>query len=210
MTVDLAADAAVVADPEARQARALEIFRVSGAFLEGHFVYTSGRHGNKYLEKFRVLERAEFAEPLCRMIASRFRESGAEIVAGPTTGGVIMAYEVGRLLGLPGIFCEKDPEGGRVFRRGFTIRPGQQVLVVDDIVTTGGSLQDTFAAVEALGGSIQGVGVLADRSGGQVQIAHPYFACLEVAFETWAPEDCPMCAAGDVPEAHRGAAGSPG
>ena len=209
MNTELAADAAVGADPKARQARALEIFRASGAFLEGHFVYTSGRHGNKYLEKFRVLERAAYAEPLCRMIAGRFRESGAEIVAGPTTGGVIMAYEVGRLLGCPGIFCEKDSGGGRVFRRGFTIKPGQQVLVVDDIVTTGGSLEDTFAAVEALGGVIVGVGVLADRSGGQVQVRYPYFACLEVAFETWAPEDCPMCAAGDVPEGHRGAATPP-
>jgi len=209
LSVELAADRELSADPAARQQRALEIFKTSGAFLEGHFVYTSGRHGNKYLEKFRVLERAEYAEPLCRMIAASFESSGAEIVAGPTTGGVIMAYEVGRILGRPGIFCEKDPEGGRVFRRGFTINPGQKVLVVDDVVTTGGSLHDTFAAVEKLGGGIVGVGVLADRSGGEVEVPYPYFACLEVAFETWAPEDCPMCAAGDVPEGHRGAVKPP-
>jgi orotate phosphoribosyltransferase len=208
LSVDLAADRELSADPAARQARALEIFRASGAFLEGHFVYTSGRHGNKYLEKFRVLERAEYAEPLCRMIAATFEQSGADIVAGPTTGGVIIAYEVGRMLVRPGIFCEKDPNGGRVFRRGFSINPGQKVLVVDDIVTTGGSLHDTFAAVEKLGGSIVGVGVLADRSGGAVHVPYPYFVCLEVAFETWGPEDCPMCAAGDIPEAHRGAVSS--
>ena len=206
MSVDLAADRELSADPTARQQRALAIFNTSGAFLQGHFVYTSGRHGNNYLEKFRVLERAEYAEPLCRMIAATFEQSGADIVAGPTTGGLIVAYEVGRILGRPGIFCEKDPAGGRVFRRGFSIHPGQKVLVVDDIVTTGGSLGDTFAAVEGLGGSIIGVGVLADRSGGEVEMPYPYFACLEVAFETWAPEDCPMCAAGDAPEAHRGAA----
>jgi orotate phosphoribosyltransferase len=206
VSVDLASDRELASDPGARQSRAMAIFKASGAFLEGHFVYTSGRHGNKYLEKFRVLERAEYAEPLCRLIAARFEDSGAEIVAGPTTGGVIIAYEVGRILGDPGIFCEKGPEGGRVFRRGFKIRPGQRVLVVDDIVTTGGSLHDTFAAVEALGGSIAGVGVLADRSGGAVEVPYPYFACLEVAFETWAAEECPMCAAGDLPEAHRGAA----
>ena len=128
------------------------------------------------------------------------------MVAGPTTGGIIMAYEVGRILGTPGIFCEKDPSGGRVFRRGFEIRPGQKVLVVDDIVTTGGSLYDTFAAIEALGGVIAGVGVLADRSGASVPVAHEYFACLEVAFETWAPEECPLCAAGEPLEGHRGSA----
>jgi len=83
------------------------------------------------------------------------------------------------------------------------------VLVVDDIVTTGGSLDDTFAAVEALGGEIVRVGVLADRSGGEVKVPYPYFACLTVAFETWAPEECPMRAAGDVPESHRGAASPP-
>jgi orotate phosphoribosyltransferase len=204
--VVVASDRELSADPAARQQRALEIFNASGALLEGHFVYTSGRHGSKYLEKFRILERADYTEPLCRMIAASFESSGAEIVAGPTTGGVIMAYEVGRLLGRPGIFCEPDPAGGRVFRRGFGIQPGQKVLVVDDIVTTGGSLGDTFAAVERLGGAIVGVGVLADRSGAEVALPYPYFACLEVAFESWAPEDCPMCAAGDIPEAHRGAA----
>lgn len=195
------------ADIEAGQRQAREIFERSGAILNGHFVYTSGRHGRVYMEKFRVLERAQFTEPLCRMIADRFAGSGAEVVAGPTTGGIILAYEVGRLMGLPGIFCEKDPGGGRVFRRGFTIHPGQRVLVVDDIVTTGGSLRDSFDAVTALGGEIAGVGVLADRSGGTVAVPHPYFACLEVGFDSWAPEDCPMCAAGDIPEGHRGAAG---
>jgi orotate phosphoribosyltransferase len=207
--VDLANERLLTADKTARQARAMEIFKASGAFLEGHFVYASGRHGKAYIEKFRILERAESTEALCRMIAATFEASGAEIVAGPTTGGIIMAYEVGRLLRLPGIFCEKDATSGRVFRRGFRIGPGQKVLVVDDIVTTGGSLHDTFAATEGLGGEIVGVGVLADRSGGVVDVAYPYFACLEVDMETWAPDDCPMCAAGDIPEGHRGAANPP-
>ena len=202
--VDLAADLLVARDAAARQRRALEIFKDAGAFLEGHFTYTSGRHGNRYLEKFRIFERAEHTEPLCRMIAAVFQDSGADLVAGPTTGGIIMAYEVGRLLHLPGIFCEKS-DGGRAFRRGFTINPGQRVLVVDDIVTTGGSLQETFTAVESLGGIIAGVGVLADRSGGRVTVPYPYFACLEVEFQTWAPEECPLCASGDAAESHRGA-----
>ena len=205
----LAAERRLVADRTEKQLRGLELFSQSGAFLEGHFVYTSGRHGRQYLEKFRLLERAEHTEALCRMIAAVFEASGAEVVAAPTTGGIIMAYEVGRILGVPGIFCERGEGGqGRVFRRGFRIEPGQKVLVVDDIVTTGGSLQDTFAAVEELGGAIVGVGVLADRSGGKVEIPYPYFACLEVGFDTWAAEDCPMCAAGDLPEGHRGSSGT--
>lgn len=183
---------------------ALRIFEESGAFLTGHFVYTSGLHGRRYLEKFRVLEQARYTEPLCRMIADHFNAAGAEIVAGPTTGGIILAYEVGRMLGRKGIFCEKATDGTRSFRRGFKIEPGQKVLVVDDIVTTGGSLSETYAAVESLGGEIVGVGVLADRSGGQVSVPYDYFPCLEVAFETWTPEACPLCAAGDVPEGHRG------
>jgi orotate phosphoribosyltransferase len=204
---DLSEERDLVADRTSKQVRALELFSQSGAFLEGHFVYTSGRHGRQYLEKFRLLERAEYTEPLCRMIAAVFDASGAEIVAGPTTGGIIMAYEVGRILGVPGIFCERG-DGGRVFRRGFKIEPGQKVLVVDDIVTTGGSLQDTFRAIEDLGGEIVGVGVLADRSGGKVDVPYEYFACLEVGFQTWAAEECPLCAAGDRPEGHRGSSPS--
>jgi len=206
MRVDLQADRLIAGDPTERQLRSLEIFKEAGAFLEGHFTYTSGRHGNIYLEKFRVLERASSTEPLCRMMAGRFADAGIDVVAGPTTGGVILAYEVGRLLDVPGIFCERNPDGGRAFRRGFTIAPGQRVLVVDDIVTTGGSLHDTFGAVEALGGVVAGVAVMADRSGGKVVLPYPYFACLEVTFETWAPEECPLCAAGDIPESHRGSA----
>lgn len=207
--VDLANERLLTADKTARQLRAMEVFKAANAFLDGHFVYTSGRHGSAYIEKFRILERAEHTEALCRMIAATFEASGAEIVAGPTTGGIVLAYEVGRILRLPGIFCEKNVGGGRVFRRGFRIEPGQKVLVVDDIVTTGGSLHDTFAAVERLGGEVVAVGVLADRSGGRVDVPYPFFACLEVGMDSWAPEDCPMCAAGDIPESHRGAGNPP-
>ncbi|MFN2464853.1 MAG: orotate phosphoribosyltransferase [Candidatus Dormibacteria bacterium] len=205
----LSQERALVADPTARQVRALQLFAQSGAFLDGHFVYTSGRHGRQYLEKFRLLERAEYTEALCRMVAAAFEDSGAQVIAAPTTGGIIMAYEVGRILGVPGIFCERGGgEEGRVFRRGFKIEAGQKVLVVDDIVTTGGSLRETFAAVERLGGEIVGAGVLADRSGSSVSVPYEYFACLEVGFQTWTAEDCPMCAAGDTPEGHRGSSPS--
>lgn len=174
----------------------LRLFREAGAFLEGHFRLTSGRHSGQYLEKFALLQWAKYTEPLCRMIADRFRDAGVQVVAGPTTGGIILAYEVGRLLGVRGIFAEKDDAGRRSFQRGFRIEPGERVLVVDDILTTGGSIREVLDAVRALGGDVAGVGVLADRTAGKVDFGVPFFACLTLAIESYPPDDCPLCRAG--------------
>ncbi|MHB8573275.1 MAG: orotate phosphoribosyltransferase [Candidatus Dormibacteria bacterium] len=178
------------------QARAREIFERAGALLEGHFTYTSGRHGRHYVEKFRVLENPAATADLCSMMVERFRDSGVSLVVGPTTGGVILSFEVARQLGCHGIFAEKDADGRRVLRRGFTIEPGQRVLVVDDIVTTGGSVEDTVRCVRDAGGEVVGVALMCDRTGGAVDFGKPTFACLSLALESWAVEDCPLCAAG--------------
>ena len=140
-----------------------EMFVKSGALLEGHFLLTSGLHSPAYWEKARVLQYPPYTEALCRMIADRYRDAGISVVAGPTTPGIILAYETARQLGVRGIFAEKDDAGNRVFRRGFTIEPGENVLVVDDIMTTGGSVKDVITAVRALGGNVAGVGVLVYR-----------------------------------------------
>ena len=156
------------------------LFRSSGAFREGHFLLKSGRHGDAYLEKFQVLQDPAATSELCGFFAEHGRgRDGAplvDLVAGPTTGGVILAFETARQLGVRSIFAEEvradDGTARREFRRGFRIEPGQRVLLVDDILTTGGSLLAMLPAVEAMGGEIVECVVLVDRSAARARDAH--------------------------------------
>src|SRR5207249_39018 len=184
---------------DARQA-----FDTAGAFLRGHFVYTSGRHGADYLEKFRILEDPKATSALAAMIAKEFRRLTPELVAGPTTGGIILAYEVARELGVNAVYVERGESGGRVLRRGFEIPSGTRVLVVDDVVTTGGSVAETEACITNAGGVVIGIGVLADRTAGRAATDVPFFACLTVDFPSYPPDSCPQCAAGIPVAASRG------
>ena len=171
-----------------------EIFQKAGALLKGHFLLASGLHSPVYWEKFKVLQFPNYTEPLCRMIANHFRKQGIQVVAGPTTGGIILAFEVARQLGVRGIFAEKEGDE-RSFRRGFNIDPGERVLIVDDILTTGSSIREVMAAVNKLGGQIIGIGVLVDRSEQKSDFGVPLFSCHRAATTTYKPEDCPLCAA---------------
>lgn len=170
------------------------LLREAGALLEGHFQLSSGRHSGAYVEKFRLLERPPQTDALCRMIADWARERSPQVVAGPTTGGLIVSYEVAKHLGLRSIFAEKAEEGGRSFQRGFTIAPGERVLVVDDVLTTGGSIRDVLDAVRAMGGEPIAVAVLIDRSGGSADFGVPSFSCLALDLPSYEPDDCPLCA----------------
>jgi orotate phosphoribosyltransferase len=163
--------------------------------LEGHFLLTSGLHSPVYWEKFRVLQHPQYTEKLCQLIAEHFRKDRVQVVAGPTTGGIILAFEVARQLGVKGIFAEKEGEG-RAFRRGFTINPGERVLIVDDILTTGGSILEVIQAVNKLKGDIVGIGVLVDRSEQPKDFGVPLFSCLRSQTVTYRPEECPLCVAG--------------
>ena len=170
----------------------LQIFKDSGALLEGHFLLASGYHSAVYLEKFQVLQFPRYVERLCADLAARFADSEVDVVLGPTTGGVLLAYEVAKNLGTRGIFAERGEDGkGRVLRRGFEIREGERVLLVDDILTTGGSVNDTIQVVEAYRGVLVGVGVLADRSGGAVDFGVPLEALLTLSVEKYAPDALP-------------------
>jgi orotate phosphoribosyltransferase len=180
-----------MSDRDARRA-----FESAGAFLRGHFVYTSGRHGADYLEKFRILEDPRATTELAGMIAERFRPLMPELVAGPTTGGIILAYEVARQLDVDAVYVERGESGGRVLRRGFEISPDTRVLVVDDVVTTGGSLVETQTCIAKAGGVVIGIAVLADRTAGRVASDVPFYACLTVDFPSYAPDACPLCASG--------------
>ena len=194
-------------------ARTEAIFRASGAFREGHFKLKSGRHGDAYVEKFAVLSDPAATSELCAVWAGAYRDAdGAalvDLVAGPTTGGVILAFETGRQLGVRAIFAEevKDAEGAthREFRRGFRIEPGERVLLVDDILTTGGSLLAMLPAVEAMGGEIIECAVLVDRSGGRSTLTSPttgrtysLTSLWQLDLPTYEPGEatCPQCAAG--------------
>jgi orotate phosphoribosyltransferase len=204
--VDMAARAAIAARTEA-------LFRSSGALRDGHFLLKSGRHAAHYLEKFQVLQDTAATSELCGFWAAEHRfgdgEPTADLVAGPTTGGVILAFETGRQLGLRAIFAEevKSPEGTpqRAFRRGFTIASGERVVLVDDILTTGGSLLAMIPAVEALGGEIVGCHVLVDRSGGMSSLTSPRTGRVYPLGALWILDlptfeagaaTCPRCAEG--------------
>lgn len=170
-------------------------FADAGAVLRGHFLLTSGRHSPVYWEKFRVIEQPEATVRLCAIVAAQYRASKVDVVAGPTTGGVVLAYEVARQLGTRCAFAEKV-EGGRKFRRGVAIQPGERVLIVDDILTTGTSLQDVIAAVKQVRGSIVGIAVLVDRSEQQLDLGFPLFSCLRSPTVSYTPDACPLCREG--------------
>jgi orotate phosphoribosyltransferase len=202
---EIAARAAVAARTE-------ELFRASGALRSGHFALKSGRHGDAYLEKFAVLSDPAATSELCSFWAAEARGQ-ADLVAGPTTGGVILAWETARQLGVRGIFAEEVAGEGetrttrREFRRGFRIEPGERVLLVDDILTTGGSLLAMLPAVEALGGEIVGCHVLVDRSGEERSTlvspasgrSYPLRSLWHLSLPTFEPGSatCPRCAAGE-------------
>jgi orotate phosphoribosyltransferase len=173
------------------------VFRESGALQEGHFILASGRHSPVYLEKFQVLQHPVETERLCAAIASWAKTLDVETVAGPTTGGIILAHEVARQLGVRAIYAERrENGGGREFRRGFGLRRGERVLVVDDIMTTGGSVQETVQAVRAAGGEVVGASVLVDRSGGLADAGIPIHGLLRLEIPSYAPAECPLCAKG--------------
>ena len=172
-----------------------EIFRQSGAILKGHFLLASGLHSPIYWEKFRVLQYPNYTEQLCRLITEHFRQQRIQVVAGPTTGGIILAFETARQLGVRGIFAEKTGVAERAFLRDFSINPGERVLIVDDILTTGSSICEVMAAVTKQGGIVVGIGVLVDRSEQKLEFGVPLFSCHRSITPAYSPQDCPLCAA---------------
>jgi orotate phosphoribosyltransferase len=178
------------------QKEVFDIFEKAGALLKGHFLLSSGLHSDTYFEKFQVLQYPQYVEILCRKMASLFRDDHVELVVGPTIGGVIIAYEVARHLKVRSIYAEPGDEG-RIFKRGFSIRKGERVLVVDDILTTGGSAREVVQLVEKHQGSIQGIGLLLDRSGGKVKFDYPLRVLATTDVTNYPPAECPLCKKGE-------------
>lgn len=169
----------------------------TGAIRSGHFLYASGKHGDTYVEKFNLLRDPAATVAACAFFADRFRDDDIDVVVGPTTGGVILAFETARQLGVAAAYAERASDGssGREIRRGTTFAPGSRVLVVDDILTTGGSVRETLTALADHPVEVVAVGVLVDRSNGATSFGDvPLVAIASRKFDAWDAADCPLCA----------------
>lgn len=183
----------------------IAILEECGAILHGHFLLTSGRHSDTYVEKFKLLQYPLLTDKLCRAIAEKFEETKPHVVVGAATGGIIISHGVGRFLACRSIFAERvDKE--LAFRRGFAIEKGERVLIVDDVVTTGGSIFELIDLVVKSGGVIMGVGTLIDRSGGKIDFGFPHFAMVSLNIPSYEPDQCPLCAR-NIPLTARGRTG---
>lgn len=171
------------------------MFRRSGALLDGHFRLTSGLHSPGYLQCALVLQHPRDAEALGAALGNRVRSLGAHTVLSPALGGIVIGQEVGRALGVRAIFAERQ-DGVLTLRRGFSLEPGETVLVVEDVVTTGGSTRETMEVARAAGAAVVGACSIVDRSGGNQQLDVPYHALLPMDVRTYTPDACPLCAQG--------------
>ena len=183
------------AEMENQERRTLEMFKQTGALLEGHFQLTSGLHSPRYLQCALVLQHPQHAEEIGRDLAEPFRNEQIEAVVAPAIGGIIVAHEAARALGVRALFTERE-NGTMTMRRGFKLREGERVLVVEDVVTTGGSTRETMEAVRNAGGVVVGAGSVVDRSGGAVDIGVRRVALLTLEVPAFEPGDCPLCREG--------------
>ncbi|MST00815.1 MAG: orotate phosphoribosyltransferase [Pedosphaera sp.] len=170
--------------------QALQIFRDSGALLEGHFVLRSGLHSRQFFQCALALQQMPIVEQLAGALADKLRPLGATTVIAPAMGGLVIGQEVARQLRARFIFAEKE-EGKLVLRRGFKLAPGEKLLVIEDVVTKGGRVQETIDIVRAHGGTVAGVGMVVDRSNGSVSLGVPTFSLLRMNVETFAPDQLP-------------------
>ena len=178
----------------------------TSAIMEGHFLLTSGLHSPRYVEKFNVLQKPVYTEKLCRAMAEKFKDANIETVVGPVTGGILLAHETGKALGTRAIFTERE-NGKMTCRRGFTLHEGERVLIVEDIVTTGGSIREVIDVVKEHGGIPVAVSMLVDRSGGKATFGDvPSTALLHMDVQTYQPDECPLCKQG-IPMTKRGRTG---
>ena len=184
------------------QREILEIFQKSGALLSGHFRLSSGLHSGKYLQCALVLQYPDLAEQLCGQLACEFKLPGSKInaVVSPAIGGIIVGHEVAKVLGCRALFCERE-EGKMKLRRGFEIGRGERVVIVEDVITTGGSVKEIVEIVKGMGGEVEGIGAIVDRSKPSFSdelatLNLPLKSLLRIDIETYSPEECPICKQG--------------
>ncbi len=180
------------------QDEVLGIYKRTGALLTGHFLLSSGLHSEQYLQSALVLQLPDIATKLCAGLAGHFKDKKIEAVIAPALGGVFVSHETARALGVRALFAERV-NGELTLRRGFTIKPGERVLVVEDVVTTGKSTKETIEVVKKAGGVVVAAGSLVDRSGGKAELGVPYKSLVTLNVPAYTPEACPLCKAGSAP-----------
>ncbi|MBS5644854.1 MAG: orotate phosphoribosyltransferase [Clostridiales bacterium] len=176
----------------------LAILKEREAVLEGHFLLTSGRHSDRYVQCAKLFQYADTSEIICKELADKFAGEKIDVVVGPALGGVIMAYEMGHQLGVRNIFAERE-NGNMTLRRGFKVEKGERVLVCEDVVTTGGSVKEVIALLSDMGAEIVGVGSVVDRSNGKVDFGVPFHAVLSMEVTSYEADNCPLCREGKIP-----------
>ena len=175
----------------------IEMLKEAGVLQEGHFLLTSGRHSDKYMQCAKIFQDAKYSVPLCAELVKQYQDDNVELVIGPAIGAIQMSYEVGKQLGVKNIFAERDETGAMTLRRGFAIEKGQRVLIVEDVVTTGGSVKEVVKLVEECGGSIVGIGSIVDRTGGKIDFGVPYKSAFSMDITSYEAEECPICKNGE-------------
>jgi orotate phosphoribosyltransferase len=176
----------------------LKLLEQVGAIRQGHFELSSGRHSATYIQCALVFAHPQHADPLGRALAELFGNLSIACVVSPALGGIVIGYEVARALGVRSLFVERDRSGQMALRRGFELKTGERVLVIEDVWTTGGSTRETIGVVEQEGGLAVAAGALIDRSGGRLELNVPASALLEMDVPSYEPDDCPLCRAGGI------------
>lgn len=171
----------------------LDIFKEVEALMEGHFLLSSGKHSNRYVQCAKLLQYPDKAAKVLAVAVDKIKDLGIDIVVGPAMGGVVVSYEMGRQLGVPAIFTERE-DGEMTLRRGFEIKEGQKVVIAEDVVTTGKSSLETIKVIEERGGIVVGIATLVDRKSSNID--YPIFSCIELNIESFDKEDCPLCKEG--------------
>lgn len=170
----------------------MEVFRETNVLREGHFRLTSGRHSRQYMQCAQVLQYPRFTEMLCHELARRFKGEEIDLVIAPAIGGILIAYEIAKVLGTRSVFAERE-DGKMTIKRGFAIEEDENVLVVEDVITTGGSVNEVVQLVREHGGNVIGVGLFVDRSGGKVHFGVKTEALLTMEIQSYDAEECPLC-----------------
>ncbi|WP_312700369.1 orotate phosphoribosyltransferase [Sedimentibacter sp.] len=174
----------------------VEILKECGALLEGHFLLSSGKHSNRYCQCAKLLQYPDKSDKVISLVAEKVKPLNLDVIVGPAMGGITAAYELGRQLGIRAIFTERE-NNVMTLRRGFEIHPGEKILIMEDVVTTGKSSMETAEVLESLGGKVVGIGCIVDRKSSQISL--PVYSATELDFETYDHDNCPLCSDGSQP-----------